>query len=95
MAYTDHLTKNLDEISRLCRDAASIESQYATTNHGNPCYPSMVGALGGIANTVAIYARGASEWTADHIVPAEREAERLVAILEGLDIDLNEESLAC
>ncbi len=93
MAYTDHLTKMLGEITGYCDRASRVESEFATKNNGKPCYPSMVGALGAIAGSIAIYARSAAEWTADHIAPAEREAERLVTILEGLDIDLNEDSL--
>ena len=94
MPYSEFLTRQLTEVSGLCVRAARIEQDYATANNGKPCYPSMVGALGAIAGSIAISARSASEWTADHIVPAEREAERLMAILEGLDIDLNEESLS-
>lgn len=94
MAYTDHLTKMLSDITSHCARAAGVEAEYAIKNNGKPCYPSMVGALGAIVGTIAVYVRSASEWTVDHIVPAEREAERLVTILEGLDIELDEESLA-
>lgn len=93
--YSEYLKTTLKRIADSVNDIAAIEERYATAGrNGTPCYPSMVGALEAVIRSSVIYATTAKQWVTNHIEPAEREAQRLVSILEGLGIDTEEETLA-
>jgi hypothetical protein len=94
MPYSEYLIETLNRIAKIQSEPATIEARCATANNGRTCYPSMAGALESVVKNAAREAESALRWTTDHIVPAEREAERLVAIFENLGLDLDEETLA-
>ena len=92
--YTEYLKTQLQRIIDAGARIAEIESRYATVRDGHPCYPSMCGAMQSELRMASDEAKRALAWTVNHIEPAEREAGRLISILEALDIDLDEETLS-
>lgn len=92
--YTDYLKTQLTEIEALESEIARIRADCPKTAHGLPDYVSLYVTMESLVRQAAGRASLALRLTTAHIVPAEAEAQRLVSILEDLDVDLDEETLA-
>lgn len=91
MPYTDYLKSRLESIIALTARMAAIEAEAERLAFSR--YAFEAGAFKAMVEGAVRDAKSALDWLTEHVVPAERDAERLASLFEDIGIDLDSDAL--
>lgn len=87
--YSDYLKEQLERIVAIKDEIAKADAIFTSGDK----YPSICGWLQATIKSASADAERAIAWLTEHIAPAEKQAERLVSILENIGVNLDEDDL--